>query len=103
MMTDFMNASNDVALVLLALSSGYFIYDSIDMVLNNPKASTYKLLMHHLCGVVCFGLRWDFAKLIYSIAWFTENRDVFLLILQIISRIICLETSVEQFLTDPLS
>jgi hypothetical protein len=57
MMTDFVNASNDVALVLLALSSGYFIYDAIDMVLNNPKTSTYQLMGHHFCVIVCFGIR----------------------------------------------
>ena len=31
----------------LILFSGYFIYDAIDMAMNNLKKSTYELLVHH--------------------------------------------------------
>ena len=52
------NWSSEVLLLTLAFSVGYFIYDAVDMYVNNPKTSTYQLLGHHFCVIVCFAIRY---------------------------------------------
>uniref|UniRef100_A0A1B6EW31 TLC domain-containing protein n=1 Tax=Cuerna arida TaxID=1464854 RepID=A0A1B6EW31_9HEMI len=39
---------------LIAISTGYFIYDMIDMLLNDPKSKTFELLVHHMLVISCF-------------------------------------------------
>ncbi|XP_075218225.1 TLC domain-containing protein 2-like isoform X2 [Lycorma delicatula] len=41
---------------LLALSTGYFIYDFLDMVIHDLKPKTYTLLVHHVLVVLGFGV-----------------------------------------------
>ena len=57
-LTDMINWSSEVLLLTLAFSVGYFIYDAVDMYVNNPKTSTYQLLGHHFCVIVCFAIRY---------------------------------------------
>ena len=56
-LTDLIDYSSEVLLLTLAFSVGYFIYDAVDMYVNNPKTSTYQLLGHHFCVIVCFAIR----------------------------------------------
>ena len=53
---DMINGFSDAMHVLVAFSIGYFVYDFLDMALYNPKKSTYELLFHHFCVIVCFGI-----------------------------------------------
>ncbi|KAM8835567.1 TLC domain-containing protein 2-like isoform 1-T10 [Synchiropus picturatus] len=41
---------------LVAVSTGYFIYDSVDLALNLPLQQCWDLLLHHTVVVLCFGL-----------------------------------------------
>ncbi|XP_054270146.1 TLC domain-containing protein 2-like [Macrosteles quadrilineatus] len=41
---------------LLAVSTGYFIYDMLDMMINDPKSKTYELILHHVLVISCFTL-----------------------------------------------
>jgi len=41
---------------LLAISTGYFLYDMFDMMINDPKSKTYELIVHHLLVISCFTL-----------------------------------------------
>ncbi|XP_071447185.1 TLC domain-containing protein 2-like isoform X2 [Hetaerina americana] len=42
--------------VLCSITTGYFVYDFIDMALNHRKRSSYELMLHHLIVITCFGL-----------------------------------------------
>ena len=63
-LTDLINYSSEVLLLTIAFSVGYFIYDAVDMYVNNPKTSTYQLLGHHFCVIVCFAIR--YANVVYK-------------------------------------
>ncbi|KAM9788522.1 TLC domain-containing protein 2-like [Neosynchiropus ocellatus] len=41
---------------LVAVSTGYFIYDSVDLALNLPLWRCWDLLLHHSVVMLCFGL-----------------------------------------------
>jgi len=42
--------------LLVSVSVGYFIYDFMDMALYHRKRSSYELMIHHFCVILCFGL-----------------------------------------------
>lgn len=42
--------------LLVSVSVGYFMYDFMDMALYHHKRSSYELMIHHFCVILCFGL-----------------------------------------------
>jgi len=84
-LTDMINWSSEVLLLTLAFSVGYFIYDAVDMYVNNPKTSTYQLLGHHFCVIVCFAISLYTRKYIgcASICMVLELNSIFLHIRQL--------------------
>ncbi|XP_073985526.1 TLC domain-containing protein 2-like isoform X2 [Rhodnius prolixus] len=40
--------------LLISFSIGYFIYDLIDMAVNDRKSKTYELIVHHFMVISCF-------------------------------------------------
>ncbi|XP_051013917.1 TLC domain-containing protein 2 [Acomys russatus] len=54
MVTDPIHGHPSWALVLVAVSVGYFLADGIDMLLNQTLAQAWDLLCHHLVVVSCF-------------------------------------------------
>jgi len=84
-LTDLIDYSSEVLLLTLAFSVGYFIYDAVDMYVNNPKTSTYQLLGHHFCVIVCFAISLYTRKYIgcASICMVLELNSIFLHIRQL--------------------
>ncbi|XP_056613550.1 TLC domain-containing protein 2 [Triplophysa dalaica] len=41
---------------LVSVSIGYFIYDFLDMVLNQKMGQSWELLFHHVVVITCFGI-----------------------------------------------
>ncbi|XP_028856891.1 TLC domain-containing protein 2 [Denticeps clupeoides] len=41
---------------LVSLSIGYFVYDFIDMILNQRISQSWELLFHHMVVITCFGI-----------------------------------------------
>ncbi|CAL4071729.1 unnamed protein product [Meganyctiphanes norvegica] len=56
MAKDLINVYTTSSHVLVSFSVGYFIFDSVDMMLNHRKRSSYELMIHHTCVILCFGL-----------------------------------------------
>ena len=54
MMDDLVNTFTASCHSLVCFSVGYFIYDSLDMLLYHRKRSTYELLVHHMLAILCF-------------------------------------------------
>lgn len=53
---DLVSKSTTPARLLIALSVGYFVYDFIDMALNDRKSKSYELMVHHMLVISCFML-----------------------------------------------
>ncbi|RZF34375.1 hypothetical protein LSTR_LSTR008914 [Laodelphax striatellus] len=53
---DLIFLHNNASHFLIAFSIGYFLYDFIDMVINDFKPKTYTLLVHHVLVVMGFGI-----------------------------------------------
>jgi len=51
---DLIVTYTDSTYTLVCFSIGYFIYDSMDMLVYHRKRSTYELLVHHLLVMLCF-------------------------------------------------
>jgi len=80
MREDLINEYNHWSHSLVSLSIGYFIYDLIDMGVNDRKPKTYGLLIHHVIVLVCFSL--SMTKKVYTgyaiMALLVEVNSVFL-------------------------
>lgn len=42
--------------ILVSVSVGYFLCDFMDMALHHRKRSSFELMLHHFCVILCFGL-----------------------------------------------
>jgi len=56
MAKDLISTYSASAHTLVSISVGYFIYDFLDMALHHRKRSSYELMIHHICVILCFGL-----------------------------------------------
>ncbi|KAF2367671.1 TRAM/LAG1/CLN8 domain [Trinorchestia longiramus] len=56
MSEDLISSHSRGSLGLASFSLGYFIHDFYDMALYHRKRSSYELMGHHACVIVCFGL-----------------------------------------------
>lgn len=56
MAEDMIESHTKNAHLLVSLSTGYFIYDLLDMLLFNRSRSSYELMVHHSFVIVCFGI-----------------------------------------------
>jgi len=56
MHTDLIRNFTGSSHALVSVSIGYFLYDALDMVVNNRKRSTAEYCVHHFFVVLCFGL-----------------------------------------------
>lgn len=45
-----------LSVLINSVTVGYFVYDFLDMAINNYKKRTLELLLHHALVTVCFGL-----------------------------------------------
>lgn len=54
MREDLVNPITIASHTLVSFSIGYFIYDLIDMAVNDRKSKTYELLLHHCMVILCF-------------------------------------------------
>lgn len=56
MAEDLITVFSTLAQNLVALSLGYFVYDSIDMLRFHRTKKSYELLIHHAVILICFGI-----------------------------------------------
>jgi len=56
MWDDIKNTFSQSTYLLVSFSIGYFIYDSLDMLLYHRKRSTYELMIHHSLVIICFSI-----------------------------------------------
>ncbi|XP_039888595.1 TLC domain-containing protein 2-like [Simochromis diagramma] len=56
MMEDLISFCSMHSHSLVAVSTGYFIHDFLDMALNQPFKQSWDLLLHHSLVISCFGL-----------------------------------------------
>lgn len=56
MAEDLISNHTEGALRLVSFSVGYFIFDFYDMAMYHRKRSSFELMFHHLCVIMCFGL-----------------------------------------------
>lgn len=54
MRRDLISEWTPASYTLISISIGYFIYDLIDMAVNDPKSKTYELLLHHFMVILSF-------------------------------------------------
>lgn len=66
--------------MLISFSVGYFIHDLVDMARCHRKRSSYELMVHHVCVILCFGLAVCSAMFVgYAVvALFVEVNSIFL-------------------------
>ncbi|XP_076036418.1 TLC domain-containing protein 2-like [Oratosquilla oratoria] len=85
MAEDLINTYTISSHILVSFSVGYFIHDLIDLTQNHWKRSTFELMGHHCCVILCFGLAvWTKQFTGYAVmALFVEVNSVFLHIRQI--------------------
>ncbi|KAK2828211.1 hypothetical protein Q5P01_019245 [Channa striata] len=55
MAEDLISSHSLLSHSLVAVSTGYFIYDFLDMALNQPFKQCWELLLHHIVVISCFG------------------------------------------------
>ncbi|XP_048746766.1 TLC domain-containing protein 2-like [Ostrea edulis] len=53
---DMIQTHTVLAHTLISVSVGYFIYDSIDMLVYQRSRQSYELLGHHVVIIICFGV-----------------------------------------------
>lgn len=77
---DLINAYSNSSHMLISFSVGYFIHDFLDMALWHRKRSSYELMVHHTCVILCFGLAvWSAMFVGYAVvALFVEVNSIFL-------------------------
>ncbi|XP_041657343.1 TLC domain-containing protein 2-like [Cheilinus undulatus] len=56
MLKDLISCHSLFSHSLVAVSTGYFIHDLLDLVLNQPLTQSWELLLHHSMVISCFGL-----------------------------------------------
>lgn len=53
---DLVNGHNHFSYALVAVSTGYFLYDFVDNVLFFTVGRTWEILFHHVVVITCFGI-----------------------------------------------
>ncbi|XP_076341503.1 TLC domain-containing protein 2-like [Tachypleus tridentatus] len=56
MAEDMIEIHTNKSHLLVAFSTGYFIYDFIDMSSNHRCRNSYELMVHHAFVILCFGI-----------------------------------------------
>lgn len=56
MAEDLISTHSVFSHALVSVSIGYFIYDFLDMVVNQKMSQSWELLFHHVVVITCFGI-----------------------------------------------
>jgi len=80
MCDDLIRTFTDSTHLMVSVSTGYFVYDSLDMLLYHRKRSTYELMIHHILVILCFGISVSYRQYVAyaAVSLVVEINSVFL-------------------------